>query len=118
MLRLLTGSDDFLLADGTVGLSVSFAACEPRFEPGVTPQQTTTPEWLTFSEAADEAGISRLYGGIHFNKGDRFGRDLGRLVGASVHDRVQYYLTGAIPEPDAFSLTLAALTTLAVRPRV
>ncbi len=36
-----------------------------------------TLSWPTFSAAADEAGISRLYGGIHFRLGDQEGRKLG-----------------------------------------
>ncbi|NET41373.1 DUF6851 domain-containing protein [Okeania sp. SIO2B3] len=82
ILERFTGSDDF-------GASVSFAVGESRFEPGVTPQETVILEWDTFSEAADEAGISRLYGGIHFDDGDLNGRELGREVGESVWQRTQ-----------------------------
>jgi len=35
----------------------------------------------SFSEAADEAGISRIYGGIHFQSGNEDGLTLGRAVG-------------------------------------
>ncbi len=37
-------------------------------------------QWKTLQEAADEAGLSRLYGGIHFQDGDLRGRELGRTV--------------------------------------
>jgi hypothetical protein len=40
--------------------------------------------WPTFSSAADEAGLSQLYGGIHFKDGDIEGRKLGRLAGKAV----------------------------------
>jgi hypothetical protein len=30
-------------------------------------------EWATFTAAADEAGISRRYGGIHFARADLLG---------------------------------------------
>jgi hypothetical protein len=40
-----------------------------------------TLSWATFSDAADEAGLSRRYGGIHFAAGDLEGRRLGRLAG-------------------------------------
>ncbi|MGD8485966.1 MAG: vanadium-dependent haloperoxidase [Chloroflexota bacterium] len=49
------------------------------FESG--PQEQVILRWETFREAADEAGISRLYGGIHFQDGDLRGRELGRAVG-------------------------------------
>lgn len=47
--------------------------------------------WDTFHEAADEAGISRLYGGIHFQDGDRRGRELGRAVGRQALEHARSY---------------------------
>ena len=51
-----------------------------------------------------EAGISRLYGGIHFESGDRFGRLLGREVGEAVYEQAQFFINGnvstnSIPSP-------------------
>ena len=51
-------------------------------------------QWRTFSEAADEAGISRRYGGIHFAQGDLVGRELGRKVGARVWAKAQRFFAG------------------------
>ncbi len=51
--------------------------------------------WATFSEAADQAGLSRRYGGIHFEEGDLAGRAMGRLVGAQVWAKAQAYFNGA-----------------------
>ncbi|NES67616.1 MAG: vanadium-dependent haloperoxidase, partial [Okeania sp. SIO2D1] len=82
ILQLFTGSDDF-------GASITFQAGESRFEPGVTPEEPITLEWETFSEAADEAGISRLYGGIHFEDGDLNGGELGQQVAESVWQETQ-----------------------------
>ena len=48
----------------------------------------------TFSEAADEAGISRRYGGIHFVQGDLQGRSRGRLVGVQVWAKALTYFNG------------------------
>jgi len=44
------------------------------------PEQTVRVEWPTFADAADSAGISRLYGGIHIQDGDLFAREMGREV--------------------------------------
>ena len=44
--------------------------------------------------AADEAGISRRYGGIHFEDGDLDSRRLGRLVAVAVWDKAQEYIHG------------------------
>ena len=51
-------------------------------------------EWDTFSEAADEAGISRLYGGIHFTDGDVNGGILGEQVAQAVWDKTQFFING------------------------
>ena len=41
----------------------------------------------SFNAAADEAGISRIYGGIHFPTGNTGGQALGRCVGDKVIER-------------------------------
>ena len=53
-----------------------------RVEPGAAPGADVILSWPTFTDAADEAGISRRYGGIHFKDGDLAGRAAGRLIGA------------------------------------
>lgn len=73
ILRLWTGSDRF-------GNSVTFSPGSSVIEPGVTPSTEITLSWPTFTDAADEAGISRRYGGIHFRTGDLVGRAVGQLV--------------------------------------
>ena len=82
ILQRFTGSDDF-------GTSITFEVGESIFEPGVTPQVPVTLEWKTFSEASDEAGISRIYGGIHFEDGDLNGRVLGREVAKNVWEKLK-----------------------------
>ncbi|MDJ0900002.1 MAG: vanadium-dependent haloperoxidase [Xenococcus sp. MO_188.B8] len=89
ILRLFTESDDF-------GASVTFAPGESRFEPGITPAAEITLAWDSFSAAAEEAGLSRLYGGIHFEDGDLNGRSLGREVGKAVFKQAQFYINGGV----------------------
>jgi hypothetical protein len=45
---------------------------------------------------ADEAGMSRRSGGIHFKTGDIQGRALGNGVGQSVWSKAQSYFRGTI----------------------
>lgn len=45
--------------------------------------------WETFSEAAAEAGMSRLYGGIHFMDGNLRAQEAGRRIGAEVWAKCQ-----------------------------
>ena len=86
ILKRFTGSDDF-------GTSITFEVGESIFEPDVTPQVPVTLEWETFSEASDEAGLSRIYGGIHFEDGDLNGRRLGREVAKNVWEETQVVIT-------------------------
>jgi hypothetical protein len=52
--------------------------------------------WPTFSQAANEAGWSRRYGGIHFASGDLHGRMLGDIVGRAAYSQAQAYFQGKI----------------------
>jgi hypothetical protein len=85
VLQRFTGSDEF-------DYSIILGAGSSRFEPGITPIAPVTLNWDTFSEAADQAGLSRRYGGIHFEFGDLAGRDLGRKVGDAVWDIGQKFI--------------------------
>jgi len=77
ILKLFTGSDAF-------GGSVMFMPGTSKIEPGHTPTQPVTLTWKTFKDAADEAGNSRRYGGIHFEAGDLTGRVTGKLIADQV----------------------------------
>jgi PAP2 superfamily len=85
-LKLFTGSDSF-------PNSAVVPAGSSVIESGV-PATNITLSWPTFSAAADEAGISRLYGGIHFRNGDLEGRKLGRKVGAQAYGLAVAYANG------------------------
>lgn len=87
VLKSFTGSDLF-------GASVTFKAGSSRFESGSVPASAVTLSWATFSEAADEAGLSRRYGGIHFVDADLHSRAVGRLVGAQAWAKAQTYFAG------------------------
>lgn len=87
ILKRFTGSDNF-------GASATIPAGSSVVEPGLAPAADTTLAWPTFSAAVDEAGMSRLYGGIHFTQGDRDARATGRLVAAQAWDKAQRYIKG------------------------
>lgn len=82
ILKRFTGSDRF-------GHVVVLALGSSRIEPGLTPREPVVLYWPTFSAAADQAGLSRRYGGIHFRDGDLEGRALGRRVAALVWQKAQ-----------------------------
>ncbi|MDQ6831554.1 MAG: phosphoesterase, partial [Gemmatimonadota bacterium] len=84
VLRSMSGSDVF-------GASVTILAGSSKVEPGMVPASNVTLSWPTFTDAANEAGISRRYGGIHFEQGDLQAREIGRDVGAQAWARAQLY---------------------------
>ena len=65
-----------------------------RVEPGRVPTADLTLTWATFSDAADQAGISRRYGGIHFEQGDLDGRETGRKTAQQCWKKAQAYMDG------------------------
>ena len=87
VLQRFTGSDN-------LGTSFTALPGSSTVEPGVTPAQFVTLSWATFTEAADQAGISRRYGGIHFKADDLVGRQTGRLVADVVWTKAMSYING------------------------
>ena len=68
---------------------------ESLFEPGKgRPGPDVVLKWRTFLDAADQAGMSRRYGGIHFESGDRHGRAAGATIGYWAYDRAKYWEAG------------------------
>ena len=87
VLRLFTGSDQF-------GYTTTFPRGASLVEPGISPANDVVLQWATFSEAADEAGLSRRYGGIHPESGDLQGRAAGRVIGAQTWFKATLCFTG------------------------
>jgi hypothetical protein len=84
VLASFTGSQRF-------GFSVTIPAGSSMIEPGAVPSRPVTLAFRTFADAADQAGRSRRYGGIHFKAGDLDGRRLGRRVGANAWAKASGY---------------------------
>jgi hypothetical protein len=87
ILKQSTGSDTF-------GNSYTAAPGSSQIEPGFAPTTAVTLSWPTYSAAAAEAGISRRYGGIHFEQGDLDGRTLGQRVAAQAWTKAVAYASG------------------------
>jgi hypothetical protein len=85
------------------------------FENG--PSQDLTLQWATYYDAADEAGISRLYGGIHVKVDDLNGRVTGAYVGKLSYELASDYFAG-VPEPSTAMLLLLGTLPLACRRRM
>jgi hypothetical protein len=92
LLKDMTGGDTF-------GMSVTIPAGSSTVEPGAVPASPVTLSWKAFSGAADQAGISREYGGIHFNDGDFEARKAGQDVGLQAWYKAKTYFNGkAVPK--------------------
>jgi hypothetical protein len=74
VLRSFTGSDRF-------GTSFTSLTGQLVVEPHL-PAVDVTLNWPTFTSAAEQAGLSRIYGGIHFPNANAAGLAMGRKVGA------------------------------------
>ena len=90
VLTRFTGSEYF---PGGLGEFVAPAHDYLVFESG--PSETIRLQWATYYDAADEAGISRLYGGIHPSVDDLPGRVIGSRVGIAAFERALSYFGGA-----------------------
>ena len=85
-----------------------------EFELG--PSVDVTLQWASYYDASDEAGISRLYGGIHVAPDDGPGRVIGSQVGAAAYELAEKYWDGSVLEqrvgssithdPDASTVTV------------
>ncbi len=64
------------------------------FENG--PSVPMTLQWATYYDAADEAGISRIWGGIHPPIDNLAGRKVGSQVGKGVWALAQKYFDGSV----------------------
>lgn len=58
------------------------------------PSEDIELQWATYRDAADEAGRSRIWGGIHIPADDEAGREIGRQVGEAAWMRAQSVFEG------------------------
>ena len=61
------------------------------------PTKDVILEWATYFDAADQAGQSRLYGGIHVQADDFTGRIIGSECGKDAWQLAQAYYAGKVP---------------------
>ncbi|MBT8216098.1 MAG: phosphatase PAP2 family protein, partial [Acidimicrobiia bacterium] len=84
----ITGSEYF---PGGLG-EWTIPAGSLEFEAG--PAGDITLQWAAYADAADQAGISRLYGGIHVRADDLAGRVAGEQIGIAAWNKASTYFGG------------------------
>jgi hypothetical protein len=90
VLTAFTGSEYF--PGGIAGYTIP--AGDLKFEKG--PSADIPLEWATYFDAADQAGQSRLWGGIHIEADDFTGRRLGAQCGKDAWALAQRYFAGKV----------------------
>ncbi len=90
VLAAMTGSEYF--PGGLGEYTIAIDALE--FEDG--PDTATVLQWATYFDAADEDGISRLWGGIHVAADDFEGRLVGARVGVAAFELAEKYWDGTL----------------------
>ncbi len=90
VLTAITGSEYF--PGGLSGWTIPAGSLD--FESG--PMHDVTLQWATYFDAADQAGISRLYGGIHIAADDFAGRRMGSACGLAAWAKAQRYYDGLV----------------------
>ena len=80
VLSAITGSEYFPGGLGEWRIEADWL----KFEAG--PSAPVTLQWATYMDASDQAGISRLYGGIHVRADDFQGRIIGAQIGEAAWD--------------------------------
>ncbi len=89
VLAAMTGSASF---PGGLG-SWTIPAGSLKFERG--PEQDVVLQWATYFDASDQAGISRLWGGIHIAADDLRGRVMGAACGRDAWALANRYWDGS-----------------------
>ncbi|MDB6153385.1 MAG: hypothetical protein JWL90_1838 [Chthoniobacteraceae bacterium] len=111
VLAAITGSPFF---PGGIGLYTAAAGSGLTFEEG--PSATVQLQWATYFDAADQAGLSRLWGGIHVPVDDLTGRRVGAECGRSVWALARQYFDGSVlSAPPDLSLRFLSAGELEIR---
>ena len=79
---------------GNFELKVPIAAGESKVEPGAVPAKAITLSWTNFRYAAEQAGLSREYAGVNFERGDKDARAAGASVGKNAWAKALTYFNG------------------------
>ena len=90
VLTAFTGSEYF--PGGASGYTIPAGSL--KFEKG--PTTDIRLEWATYFDASDQAGQSRLWGGIHIEADDFVGRELGSQCGMAAWALAQRYYEGKV----------------------
>jgi len=101
-----SGHSTFSAAAGEV-LAQFFGTDNLSFTTSTDAAGIADRSFTSLSQAVDEAGMSRIYGGIHFQFDNTVGKSMGRSIGGWAYN---HYMT-AVPEPSVM-ITLGLGSTI------
>ncbi|MGJ8638866.1 MAG: FG-GAP-like repeat-containing protein [Opitutaceae bacterium] len=111
VLTEMTGTPYF---PGGIGQFTAYQNEYLAFENG--PTTDVVLQWATYYDAADQAGLSRLYGGIHVPVDDGPGRIVGSKCGLAAWELAQKYYDGSIlDEPILIEAKMIGADSLELR---
>jgi hypothetical protein len=90
VMTAMTGSEFF--PGGVSGYTIPVGSLKNE----MGPTSAIKLEWATYYDAADQAGQSRLLGGIHIRADDLTGRRIGSECGLAAWARAQSYFAGTV----------------------
>jgi hypothetical protein len=107
VLTSLTGSK---FVPGGLGSYTSVAQTPTGLLNEHGPSQPLTLQWATYYDAADQAGLSRIFGGIHPPIDNVGGRRVGEVTGQGVWEAARKYFDGSITN-SPINMTLKKLNS-------
>ncbi len=88
--RMYLGSDD-------LNWFIPVARGSSEIEPGVTPRNSITIGWNTFSEFREDCGQSRFWAGVHFPPSIPAGQAIGEQIAARAYNFIMGHINGTPP---------------------
>jgi hypothetical protein len=87
--RLFLGTDE-------LNWTVEVEAGSSRVEPGVTPAKQLALQWETWTDFEKDCGLSRLWGGVHFNASIVEGQKFAKPIAKGAYEFVTAHINGKV----------------------
>lgn len=82
------------LGSDNLGWQIPVAQGESRIEPGVSPSTNIVLDFPTWTDFAEDCGLSRLWGGVHFYASIPAGQEIGHEIGDLAFEFVDNLING------------------------
>lgn len=83
------------LGSDTLGWTINIPKGSSFVEPGITPATDITIGWRTYTEFENECGMSRVWGGVHFQAAVDAGNKMCRQMGDRAFEFIKRHVNGS-----------------------